>query len=398
MKREPKNTEINDNKNFDSGLQQNLSERVQQILIDEDEGTHQNAYAENAAPENRNTGNRQIENKNTRSISAKKQTKKKKKGARKVLIPLFVILGIIIAAVLAVGGLFMYMTSGMITASLEDADIAITSEDVDTDSDIFNVVVLGIDKEENRSDTMMICSLNKSTNTLRIVSILRDSRVHIDGCRYGTKIGFAYKWGGEELALRTINQTFGTNLNQFVTFQFENVISIIDTLGGIEMEITDDEAYQINDLMLSFDVECDDVTGGLQHLNGTQALCYSRIRKIDGEYNRANRQQKVMLAMFSKLKNASVFEMPSLIKSVLDDTKTTLGFKEIFPLVFTDVRNMTIERYTIPDSEYETDVWGGWEEVEGWEMNDGFNIDQTQWVWIYDLDAAAARLHSIIDN
>ena len=306
-------------------------------------------------------------------------------------------LDIILAIILIIALAFVYLFGGLTRVKLSDEECgADSANSIQTDYDITNVVFLGIDRQENRSDTIMVLSVNKTTNTLKVISLLRDSKVPIEGCRHQTKLGFAYKWGGAALALKTINQNFHTDYNQYVAMNFENVADIVDMLGGVDIYLSAAEAYEVNFLGDDVGYFEDDAVEGWNHLNGQQAVSYSRIREIDGEYERANRQQVVMEAMFAQLKNTSKLKYPIIISKVLRSLETTLSFGDMLGFASMDLNNLTIERYTIPDADYDEGLWGGWETVEGWDPEQDSMIDETQWVWIYDIEAAAERLMWII--
>lgn len=317
----------------------------------------------------------------------------KRRGHRGVVI--LVIILLVIAAGLA--GLYLYTTGGLRRVSATDDEFGIESQDADISQrveggdDIENIVFLGIDRQENRSDVMMILSVNKTRKTMKVISLLRDSRVDIEG-HAPTKLGYAYKWGGSVFAVRTINRNFHTDFNQFITMNFENVAEIVDTVGGVDIELTLEEAVRVN--RYSHDIEHDapDVTEGWNRLNGAQAVAYSRIRDIDSEYYRAGRQQAVIEAMFSAIKNMPVTNYIALAHEVLGSMETTLTIGDMMSIIASGPASYELIRYTIPDENFETDLFGGWVD----NPDGGPEEDPVQWLWVYDLDAASERLKSII--
>lgn len=341
-----------------------------------------------------------------------KESINKKRKKKKWPIALGIVGGVVVVAVIAVIILAKSMTSGLKQVKVSDDEFGIEKTTAETSSngenkeseteetkipdDITNIVFLGIDREENRSDTMMVLSVNKTRNVLKVISILRDSKVSIEGCDYGTKLGYAYKWGGSAFAVRTINRNFHTEFNQYVTMNFEDVAGVVDQLGGVDVELTAEEARIVNSGAKTLGYDGSDACEGLNTLNGAQAVEFSRIRSLDGEYYRASRQQVVLKAMFSKIKQTPKTEYPAIIAMVLGCLETTLTYEDLLSFASADLINTEIERYTIPDEEFETDLFGGWETVEGWEEKETMNIDEVQWVWIYDLDKASDRLHKII--
>lgn len=118
-------------------------------------------------------------------------------------------------------------------------------------------------------------------------------------------------------------------------------------------------------------------------LTGEQAVSYSRIRKLDSDNVRATRQQKVLSAVFDRIKTMSKTDYPHFIREFLGTAETSLSYGEILSLSPIALTDFSIEQYTIPDAAYETELWGG-------------IADDGVWYYMYDLDAAAKRLHQIV--
>ena len=188
-----------------------------------------------------------------------------------------------------------------------------------------NIALFGIDTREDsfnnsRSDSINIISINNSTKDVKMISVYRDTYVDIEG--YGLdKITHAYAYGGPELALSTINRNLDLNITEFVTVNFETVKTVVDTLGGIRLEITDAEANQIG---LS--------SGGTYTLDGEQALAYARIRKIDSDYQRTERIRTVLNAVLNKVKTMSATEILDFVDVVLPHISTNISTNEIIAM------------------------------------------------------------------
>ena len=214
-------------------------------------------------------------------------------------------LAVALAAVAAAGlyylpvGLFMVEHGGSL--SLTDG----------LPSSPFNVLVLGVDTLDDgaqRSDTMIIASIDRSG--VKLTSLQRDLRVDIAG--HGTeKLNAAYAHGGAELAMRTVNETFDMNIMRYVVVDFTSVVQLVDALGGVEIDITEDERVHINkNVRLSGRVfaplgyTASELTesGENTHLDGLQALGYARIRKLDSDFMRTSRQRTVIRAMLEKIR------------------------------------------------------------------------------------------------
>lgn len=204
---------------------------------------------------------------------------------------------------------------------------------------IKNIVLFGIDSEDGvgRSDSMMIATIDPIHDKLKITSLMRDSYVNIDGYGYD-KLNHAYAFGGPELSIKTINQTFGLNLENFVTVDFKSLPIIIDILGGIELDITQEELEYINGYI--DDINSKDGTSsshisypGYQHVDGVQALAYSRIRYTSGgDYERTRRHRTVLEQLFNKALSVSATQYPTIINQILPYVQTNLTVSDILSL------------------------------------------------------------------
>lgn len=329
----------------------------------------------------------EVEYRPKRKSSKKSRKKRRKRKIRRTVTAIIIVLVVIIAVIF---GAVYYMLNGLTRTDLE-GDLA----DSGGVSYIKNVALFGVDSRDadsndGLSDAILIASVNKRTGEINLISILRDSYVSIEG--YGdTKINAAYSYGGASLAVKTLNQTFDLDITDYVTVNFAELAQIIDAAGGVTIEITAEEAEQINknlDDAAEEDMTVQEVTyvevkDGTVTLNGDQAVAYSRIRKIDSDNVRASRQQAVLSALLDNIKEMSVLQYPSFIKEFMSASESSLSTAEIMsfaPLIFKD---FTINTYTVPDIEYETD------------LTSGYN-SSGQWCYFYDTDAAAQRIHSII--
>lgn len=218
-----------------------------------------------------------------------------------------------------------------------------------------NVAIYGVDSRDsslgkgNRSDCIIIASINNSTKEIKLISVYRDTYVNIEG--YGLdKITHAYSYGGPELALKTLNENLDLNITEFVTVNFDALADAINSIGGVDINIEEKEIQYLNNYL----VETSKVTGletkkvtntGLQTLDGVQAVAYSRIRYTEGgDYKRTERMRTVIEAMFDKLKTKSLGEINNLVDQLLPEVYTNLEPDEIIALA------PTILQYNISDS------------------------------------------------
>ena len=196
-------------------------------------------------------------------------------------------------------------------------------------SELLNILLVGQDARDGedgaRSDSMILCTYNKATQELTMTSFLRDLYVPIPG-HGSNRINAAYAFGGTSLLKKTIDQNFNIAIDGCVEVDFVHFAEIVDQLGGVELELRQDEAEVINQQTGS------DLTEGTQHLDGFQALTYSRIRSLDtdGDFSRTNRQRKLMGAVVDSLREVSIKDMTPLIGKILPMLTTDLSRGQLF--------------------------------------------------------------------
>lgn len=195
-------------------------------------------------------------------------------------------------------------------------------------SDIVNILLIGQDRLEGetraRSDSMILCTFNKTEKTLTMTSFLRDTYVKIPGYRKN-RINVAYAAGGMPLLNKTLEENFGIHIDGNVEVDFGQFADIIDLLGGVEIELRQDEAEAINQDTGS------SLGEGTHRLDGPQALVYARLRKLDadGDFSRTNRQRKVMIALLEAYQDISLVDALSLLEEILPMITTDMSSKEI---------------------------------------------------------------------
>ena len=196
-------------------------------------------------------------------------------------------------------------------------------------SDLLNILLIGQDAREGedqaRSDSMILCTYNKATQELTMTSFLRDLYVPIPG-HGSNRINAAYAFGGTSLLKKTIDQNFSVAIDGCIEVDFTHFAEIIDQLGGVEIELRQDEANVINKQTGS------NLAEGTHQLDGFQALTYSRIRNLDmdGDVSRTNRQRKLMNAVVDSLREVSIPEVTPLIGKILPMLTTDLSRGQLF--------------------------------------------------------------------
>ena len=234
------------------------------------------------------------------------------------------------------------------------------------DEDVFNVLLVGTDSRDpnsdmGRSDSMMLVSFNKSKNKSTVVSFLRDSLVDIDG--YGkSRLGNTYAYGGIGLTINTINKTYDLDIQNYITIDFENLVSIIDEIGGVKVFITEEEAeyYRQNGMP---DIQSGDMT-----LTGSQALAHARNRTLGSDFERTRRQRSVMYGIYRQImaeKDASAI-LP-LINYCMNHVKTNMSVTEIYDLAkqVLAIDNLRMQQASMPtEGAYQPVTYEGMDVLE----------------------------------
>ena len=294
--------------------------------------------------ENR-TGNSQASyNKNKSSKAKENKPKSKKRKVLKVILIIVIVLVVIVAAIAAAGFTYIYSMLGKMDQEEIDLNaISIDNAVADELSDYRNIALFGIDSRSddygrgNRSDCIIIASINKKTNEVKLVSVYRDTYLLLTG-RNLDKVTHAYSYGGAELAVSTLNANLDLNIEEYVTVNFDAVVDAVDALGGITLEINSDEVKYINNYI----DENNRVTGhnsshittaGTYKLDGVQALAYSRIRYTSGgDYKRTERMRTVLEAMLKKAKSLSISQLVNFVNIMLPKISTNISSTEIIGL------------------------------------------------------------------
>ncbi len=273
--------------------------------------------------------------------------KEKKKMGLFPKILLFIFIAIIIIALVAVGSAYFWARhkwGQMEYINLTKSDIEVNPGVEESLKGYRNIVLLGLDAREdsfgtgNRSDCIMIVSLNQDTKEVKIASVYRDTYLNIDG--YGLdKVTHAYSYGGPKLALSTLNKNLDLNISEFVAINFDTVHTVVDSVGGVNIKIEPEELKYINNYITGIDKQFGTstekiTTTGWHNLNGVQALAYSRIRYTDGgDYKRTERMRDVLIAVFEKAKTMNVSELNSLSNTILPHVSTNIDVNEAISML-----------------------------------------------------------------
>ena len=305
-------------------------------------GGHRFADDKDNKPKNRyESYTREVNNNEqiTNERIEKKQKKRKKKKGLKILIIILIIIIIIL------GALFGFIFSKLGKMKYEKINTENLSINADM-NDFRNIAILGIDSRNDsygtdyRTDCIMIASINKKTNDIKLYSIYRDTyvRMTLDGKIVLNKINQAY-YGGVENTIKTINENLDLNIKEYILADFDAVANFVDAVDGVEISITTEEAKYINDGIkeikkVSGKYASEIQSSGKQKLNGMQAVAYSRIRNTEGaDYKRTERMRTVLEKAINKLKKLNTYEMNSVISELLPKIRTNLSSFDILGLV-----------------------------------------------------------------
>lgn len=281
-----------------------------------------------------------------------KKTKKKNKAwfITKIVI---IVLVIIILGIFAGAGTFVGMKLAKIKfQDLDESDLAINRElysEVEgltqkEYNEVINILLLGSDSKDvnntygGNSDAIMIISVNPKFKTIKLISIPRDTAAYIDGEKNRYKINYAFAKGKEQLAVKTINQTFNLNLKEYVTVNISAMYDIINELGGIELDITNDERKWINEYVDMFYKMSGKPTrkvtkAGRVTLTGEQVAAHVKERmagsasgqsESHGDYGRTGRQREVMTSLMNKIASKDMGEISRIIDMILEEVTTNV--------------------------------------------------------------------------
>lgn len=279
----------------------------------------------------------------------------RKPAKKKILIAICVILAVLLVALVALAlaaraflGNINRLDPNQTYGTVDHNDIFGESEPVETDpssgktdqiikdEDTVNILLVGQDRREGqgskpqRSDAMILCTINVKKKTITMTSFMRDVWVYIPD-HYNQRLNVPYKLGGFPLLNETLQYNFGISADYNVEIDFSGFMEAIDIVGGVEIELTASEAEYLN-RRGNWDVETDNnwkLKEGKNLLTGSQALAYSRIRQIGGDFGRTNRQRKVLTVLIEKVKTLKTTEVFDLVQ-------------KLTPLISTDMTNAQI--------------------------------------------------------
>ena len=256
-------------------------------------------------------------------------------------------MGAKVAAIIG-GTLLLLMTCGIVIVAQKlgkidyqkiDPKRLSISDEVEHQTGVVTFALFGLDSRTGQlergtlSDTMIIAVLDRETKEITMTSVYRDTLVQMEDGSYN-KANAAYAFGGPQEAIAMLNKNFDLNIEDYVSVNFNALVSVIDALGGVELDVTEDEVPHLN----NYQVETSKVVGqerislehgGMQTLNGVQAVSFARIRIIGGDQQRTERQRRLIQAITDKAQTASLSTINKIIDQVFPQISTSLSLGEI---------------------------------------------------------------------
>ncbi len=320
----------------------------------------ENLYSMSADPGSR-AGRAAAKSHGAGSHNHKKRKNGHKKKKKKIII------GVLIALIVLVlgfaGAVYAYIQhnfgkmNGQNEFDLKDVlneNISLEMRDK-MEKGYWTVAVFGLDSRDsstgkgNQSDVIMIVNLNRETGEIKLVSVFRDTYLNVSDKNTYNKINAAYALGGPEQAVKALNKNLDLNITHYVAFNWKAVATAINILGGVDIDISKSEFYYIN----AFITETVKGTGigsvqlksaGVNHLDGVQAVAYGRLRLMDSDYARTERQRLIIQKAFEKAKKADFATLNSLVGNMSAMCATNINVNDLLPMV----KNIT--KYHLGDS------------------------------------------------
>lgn len=259
-----------------------------------------------------------------------------------------------------------------------------------SDKSVKNILLIGLDSVSGCTDSMIIASVNEKTQKITLASLYRDSYTYIvpkkGSPTYG-KLNWAYSKGGISVLLSTIENNYKVKIDDYAIVNYQTFPKVIDALGGVDVYVTEKEAKFLNETWFEWSLtgnpQPKPYETGTNHLQGEMALTFCRIRKLDSDINRTERQRRVITSTLSSMKNASLSQLNNVVNNV-------------FPYITTDMSKTTILGYA-GDA-----ITSGWLKYDIEQMampseklcKSGYA--GSQWIWIVDYPAGAQELQKIL--
>ena len=238
------------------------------------------------------------------------------------------VLGIFGVIVVLLAGIFLYGYSALGGLNYDDSigeNIYLKDSTLLQSESVRNILFIGSDAREGldgqRSDSMILFSIDEKNREIKLTSFLRDSYVYIPSKGYNTKLNAAFNYGGAQLLMDTIEYNFGVNIDDYVMVDYDVFIDLVNLLGGITIEdVTEKEARYMREQVNRPKFKA----GTNKNVDGRTAMWYCRIRYVDNDFGRTQRQRKVITSIISKATRTNPFKLVDIVKQVLPNISTNI--------------------------------------------------------------------------
>ncbi|MEG0830403.1 MAG: LCP family protein [Anaerovoracaceae bacterium] len=324
-------------------------------------------------------------------VSNKKKKPKEKKGTLALKLAVVLVLVLILGVGTVIGAGLTVVKNKLDNVGqvkVDEAALGIDPQVAQNLKNYRNIALLGIDARDmtkdkgTRSDAIIIASINKTTNEVKLISVYRDTYLKIDEQNGFDKITHAYAYGGATETLNSLNENMDLNIKEVMIVNWKSVADTIDALGGITIDVQDSEISEMNKYIKDTQKNIGGSKAlikkaGKQTLNGNQAVTYSRIRKdsVEGDYRRNERMKAVLAAAFEKAKTLDLSKVSSIADKILPEVKTNMAPNQMMGML------LQITSYSITGS-------------EGWPFNtEGKMIDGVWYGPPITLKSNVVKLH-----
>lgn len=338
------------------------------------------------APQGARVSGNAVQNKKpVRQVKSAPSKKKDSSGKKKAVIAAVSVILVLFLAIFcygyhALGGI--NYDDGIVPNAYVDESSLASSDSVK------NILLLGSDGREEvsgeRSDTMILLSIDKANKKIKLTSFLRDSYVYIPSKGYSTKLNAAFSYGGAQLVMDTIEYNFGVGIDNYVMIDFAAFKTLVNGLGGITVEgVTAAEAKYLKEVVK---IKTQDIVEGTNEFSGNTALWYCRIRKLDNDFKRTERQRKVISAIISKAVKTNIFKLLGVVADTVPHISADMTRNELLGLGVGSVMKLLtydIEQQQIPASGTWSDGWASGQQVLKLDMEKNKEILKS---FLYDKD------------
>lgn len=266
------------------------------------------------------------------AVTSKKKKKKKRSVLKRLLVTLVVLC-------ILIGGLW-YFAVDRLYSEVQYQEIASLVSEPMKEEGVINILLIGNDSRQQstdgRSDAMILVSISNKTKTIHLTSLLRDMYVEIPGYK-DNRLNAAYAYGGPELLMETLEKNLDISVNRYVLVNFQAFANLVDAVGGVDLELTNDEVRYVNGFLVEYNILEGNPEGtyylpedlsGMVHLNGPQALSYCRNRLLGTDFGRTERQRKVLSAIIKKAPATLLTNPTGLFEGLLPNLTTNLTESE----------------------------------------------------------------------